>query len=69
MEFNEKTMQRYAWCKNCKSYHETNLPSPVCSSCGNKLYTVVFDMLNGKPITGDEEIDATTRRAFEENKS
>lgn len=54
MEFNEERMKRFCFCKNCKRYYESNQPSPKCPSCGTKLYTVVFSMLDGKPITGVE---------------
>lgn len=44
------------WCPRCKKYSKTNQPAPVCKNCGATLITVLYSIMTGQRITGEELI-------------
>lgn len=48
--------EREVYCPKCKVYSDSKLILPVCNTCSSKLITVVYDMLTGNRITGDDEL-------------
>lgn len=51
---------REVWCPKCKQYNINSDANPVCVDCfGQPLITVVYSMIDGKRLTGENELGST----------
>lgn len=50
--------EREVYCYSCKMYFLDNRLEPRCKLCGDKLFTVLRNVLTGERLTGRE--DAST---------
>ena len=53
MDYNLR--ERELYCAHCKTYTVSREPNPKCIDCGQGLYTVLYSIIDGKPITGSDE--------------
>ena len=52
---------REVWCPNCKKTIKTDEPAPTCDDCfGKPMITVLYSILDGKRITGNDELGPTS---------
>ena len=58
--FNDKLHNikpREVWCPSCKKTTVTDDMGPICEECfGVPMLTVVFSLIDGKRLTGDDEL-------------
>ncbi len=47
---------RELYCPECKIYSISDIAFPTCHQCGTNLITVTFSLIDGKRITGNDEI-------------
>ncbi len=52
---------REVWCPKCKKTIVSDEPQPTCEDCfGQTMYTVVYSLIDGKRITGNDELGSTS---------
>lgn len=47
---------REVYCKKCKEYSDRIELTPKCHICNSNLITVIYDILSGFRITGNDEL-------------
>src|SRR5215510_12779901 len=47
---------REVWCPRCKTYGMTDLVAPECGACGATCITVLYSIMDGTRLTGNDEL-------------
>jgi hypothetical protein len=47
---------REVYCRTCKTFQYSRYAHPTCQECGNYMITVIYSLIDGKRLTGNDEL-------------